>query len=133
MVPLSVNSIMLKQNERKNVLLDVEIKVIVKLITYCDELIDENTKYKKRLDFKVTEKEKKHYLLHTWIPKMHKNPTGARFSIAFKIFSAKQFSKSVSNIFKLIYSQIESFPKHAKFLSNYNKFWGFQNADPIIQ
>ena len=64
---------------------------------------------------------------------MHKNPTGARFSIAFNILSAREFLKSVPNVFKLMYSQIESFLKHAKFLSNYNKFLVFQNADPISQ
>ena len=58
-----------------------------------------------------------------WIAKMHKNPTGALFIISSKICSSKQISKSVSNVFKLIYSQIEFFYKNDKFLPNYNKFW----------
>lgn len=64
---------------------------------------------------------------------MHRNRTGARFIIASKIFSTKQISKSASNIFKLIYSQIENAHKNTKFLSNYNKFWVSKNSDPIIQ
>lgn len=56
-----------------------------------------------------------------WIPKLHKNPARSRFIIASKICFKKQISKSVSNVFKLIYAQIENFQKNAKFLSNCNK------------
>lgn len=56
-----------------------------------------------------------------WIPKLHKNPARARFIIASKICFNKQISKSVSNVFKLIYAQIENFQKNAKFLSICNK------------
>ena len=68
-----------------------------------------------------------------WIPKMDKNPTGAHFIIASKICTTKQITKSFSNVFKLVYSQVENFHKNAKFLSNYNKFWVLKNSDPIIQ
>ena len=78
----------------------------------CDEIIDKNTKYSKCLSVKI--------------------PTGARFIITSKICSTKQISKSVSNVLKLAYSQIEKFPKNAKFLSGYNKFCVPQNSDPII-
>ena len=33
-----------------------------------------------------------------WIPKMHKNPTGIRFIITYKICSTEEFSKHASNI-----------------------------------
>ena len=88
--------------------------------TYCkanenyDEIIDENTEYTKRLGFKITEKEKATPIMY-WIPKMHKNQTGARFIIASETCSRKQISKSASNVFKLAYSQIEHFHKNAKF------------------
>ena len=85
-------------------------------------LQSKNAEYTKRFGFKITEKEKTLPIIY-WIPKMHKNPTGARFIIASKICSAKQTPKSVSNVFELIYSQIENFQKNAKFLSNCNKFW----------
>ena len=43
-----------------------------------------------------------------------RNPKVARFIIAYKICSTKQNSKSVSNVFWLVYSQIEIFHKDAK-------------------
>ena len=72
----------------------------------CDELINENTEYNKSLDFEVTEEEKTLPIIY-WIPKMHKNPS--------KICFTKQISKSVSNVLKLEYFQIEIFHKNAKF------------------
>ena len=58
--------------------------------------------------FKITEKEKALPIMY-WIPKAHKNTTVVGFIIASKICSTKQISKSVSNVFKLVYSQIENF------------------------
>ena len=49
----------------------------------CDELIDENTEYTKRLGFQVTEKENALPIMN-WIPKINQNPTGVRFINAFK-------------------------------------------------
>ena len=98
----------------------------------CDDIIDENTDYTKRLCFKITEQEKPLAIMYS-IPKMHKNPTGAHFIIASKTCSTKQISKSVSNFFKLADSQIENFNKNATFLSNYSKSRVLKNFDPIIQ
>ena len=69
----------------------------------CDLIKDENTEYTKRLGFKITDYVKTLTIMY-WIPKIHKSPTGARFIIASKICSTKQISKSVSNVFKLVYS-----------------------------
>ena len=66
-----------------------------------------------------------------WTPKLHKNPVGARFIIASKHCSTKPLSKTVSNVFKFIYEQVQSFHTKAKFLSNYNHFWVLQNANPV--
>ena len=85
----------------------------------CDELINENTEYNKSLDFEVTEEEKTLPIIY-WIPKMHKNPTGANSIFASKICFTKQISKSVSNVLKLEYFQIEIFHKNAKFWYYYN-------------
>ena len=43
------------------------------------------------MGFEITEKEKTLPIMY-WIPKMHKNPTGARFIIASKKYSTKQIS-----------------------------------------
>ena len=67
-----------------------------------------------------------------WIPKLH-NPVGSRFIIASKNCSTKPLSKAASNVFKLIYSQIENFHRESKLLSNYNKFWVLQNIDPVTE
>ena len=44
----------------------------------CDEIIDENTEYTKRLGFIITDKEKSLPIIN-WIPKIYKNPTGAHW------------------------------------------------------
>lgn len=60
--------------------------------TYCkikksnDVIIDENPKPTKPLAFKITQKRKKIPIFY-WAPKIHKNPTGARFISASKICS----------------------------------------------
>ena len=77
-----------------------------------------------------SQKKKKHYRSYTGFLILHKNPTGVRFVIASKICFAKQISKYVSNVFKLLYSQIGNFHKNAKFLSSFNRFWVLQNSDP---
>ena len=68
-----------------------------------------------------------------WITKLHKNPVGPRFIKASKNCSTKPLSKAVSNVFKLMYSQIENFHCKSKFLSNYNKFRVLQNIDCVIE
>ena len=95
-----------------------------------EEIVEDNVTYSKRLGLEVEDREKDLPSMY-WIPKMHKDPPGARFIIASKQCSTKKISKSVSSAFKLIYNQIENFHKKAKFLSNYNKFWVLQNPDPV--
>ena len=95
------------------------------------DIVEENVMYSERLGLEVEDGEKDLPSMY-WIPKMHKDPTGARFIIASKQCSTKKISKSVSSAFKLIYNQIENFHTKAKFLNNYNKFWVLQNPDPVL-
>ena len=60
-------------------------------------------------------------------------PVGSRFIRPSKICSTKPLSKAVSNVFKLIYSQIENFHRKSKLLSIYNKFRILENVDPLIE
>ena len=105
--------------------------------TYADtqksreEIIDDNLQYSKHLKLEPDDKDLDLPVMY-WTPKMHKNPSGARFIIASKHFSTKALSKAVSSAFKLIFNQVERFHSNAKYLSNYNKFWVLQNADPVI-
>ena len=96
-----------------------------------EHIIHDNVEYAKHLKMNVTDKELDLPAMY-WIPKNHKQPTGKRFIIASKQCSTKQISTAVSNVFKLIYSQVENFHKNAKFLSNYNKFWVLQNSNPVL-
>ena len=69
----------------------------------------------------------------TGSPKLHKIPGASRFITASKNCSTKPLSKTISNVFKLIYSQKEKFQRKSKFLSNYNKLRVLQNVDPVIK
>ena len=51
----------------------------------CKEMIDQSPQCTKGLGFKITEKEKTLPNMY-WIPKIHKNPTGIRFTICFTKF-----------------------------------------------
>ena len=96
------------------------------------EVIDENVHYAAHLGFKVTDRERALPSMY-WMPKMHKTPLGSRFIIASKLCSTKPVSKAVSNIFKLVFNQVQNFHIKAKYISNYNKFWVLQNVDPVIE
>ena len=96
-----------------------------------EHIINDNVEYAKCLKINVTDKELDLPSMY-WIPKKHKQPTGKRFIIASKQCSTKQISSSVSNVFKLVYHQVEKFHKNAKFLSRYNKFWILQNSNPVL-
>ena len=63
---------------------------------------------------------------------MDKTASGCRFIVASKQCSTKPLSKAVSSAFKLIFNQAKRLHANAKFLSNYNKFWVLENADPVI-
>ena len=95
-----------------------------------EELIQDNLEYNTHL--KLASGSNKSLPIMYWIPKLHKNPVGSWFIIASKNCSTKPLSKVVFNVFKLIYSQIENFHCKCKSLSNYNKFWGLQNVNPVI-
>ena len=96
------------------------------------EFIQDNLEYNTRLKLSGGSKDKSLPIMY-WIPKLHKNPAGFRFIIASNNCSTKPLSQAISNVFKLIYSQIENFYRKSEFLSNYNKFWVLQNVDLVIE
>ena len=63
---------------------------------------------------------------------MHKNPVKFRFIIAAPKCSIKPLSKSVTAIFKLFFSQIETYNKKSHFYSGVKTFWVVQNNEPVI-
>ena len=57
-----------------------------------------------KTDFGITvEENMKQLPIAYWMPKMHKNPIGARFIIASKICATKTLSKHVAAAFKMFY------------------------------
>lgn len=67
-----------------------------------------------------------------WVSKRHTKPLGIDFIITFKRCSTKQISKFLSNVFKIVYFQMENVHKNAKFLKIYDKFCVLLNSDPMI-
>ena len=64
-----------------------------------------------------------------WLPKMHKNPIKAHFIIAAPKCSIKPLSKTITSIFKLLTTLIESYNKKSQFFSGVNTFWVISNKD----
>ena len=67
------------------------------------DIVEDNVMYSERLGLEVEDREKELPTMY-WIPKMHKDPPGARFIIASKRCSTKKISKSVSSAFKLMFN-----------------------------
>ena len=97
-----------------------------------EDLISDNIKLCEKFDLQVTEKQKALPIMY-WMPKMHKQPVGARFIVASKTCSTKPVTEVISRIFKMIFAHVESFHTKSKFYSNFKKFWVVQNSFPIIE
>ena len=102
-------------------ILDAGNETYEKINKHQEEIIPDNLETNTRLKFSNGSKDKSLPIMY-WIPKLHKNQVGSRFVIASKTCSTKPVSKSVFNVFKFIYSQIEHFHRKSKFLSHYIKF-----------
>ena len=62
-----------------------------------------------------------------WVPKMHKNPTGAHFIIASKYVPQNKFL----NLFPMsLHSQIENFHKNTKFYQIITSFGSYKILTP---
>ena len=96
-----------------------------------EEIMFENQELCKMLKVKLSDEYNSIPNMY-WIPKMHKNPIGARFIIASTNSSNKPLSKMISNVFKMIFKQIENFHNKSRFYSNYNLFWVLENSKPVI-
>ena len=99
--------------------------------TNPSEIINDNITLCKKFGLTITEK---HHSLPFmfWTPKMHKNPTGARFIVASAMCSTKPISNVISIIFSKIFQQINNFNSKCLFYNNYNRFWVIQNSKTLI-
>ena len=112
---------------------DLEERKIYEISDHTrEEVVNENIKLCGNVNLNISENEKTLPIMY-WIPKMHKNPIGARFIVASKTCSIKPITKVISRIFKMFFSQIENFHHKSKFYSNFKKFRMVQNSFPIIE
>ena len=61
-----------------------------------------------------------------WTQKMHKEVIGTRFIVVSKNCSTKLISKVLSNAFKLIFHQRQSFYDKSYFYFSFKQFWAIQ-------
>ena len=62
-----------------------------------------------------------------WLPKLHKNPTKARFIIlALKCF-LKPLLASITAFFKILFHQIEDYSNQSQYFVEINTFWVILN------
>ena len=64
------------------------------------------------------------------LPKIHKTLVGARLIVASYYCSTNPFSDTISQIFKLIFNNVEIFHRKSLFFSGCKKFWVAQNSFP---
>ena len=69
---------------------------------------------------------------HVLDPKMHYTPSRARFIVSSAVCSTKPQSRVVSNTFKHLFKQVQSFHAKSKFYKNYNLSWVIENSQPLI-
>ena len=67
-----------------------------------------------------------------WLPKMHKNPTKARFIIASPKSSIRPLVRTITSIFRLFFRQMQTYNNKCRFLTGVNTFWVVQNNKPVI-
>ena len=83
-------------------------KTYSRVDTSKEDIINTNLKYCSNFIVTVLDKQKDLPIMY-WLPKMHKTPIGYCFIVASKQCSTKPLTKTISNIFILIYSHVESF------------------------
>ena len=67
-----------------------------------------------------------------WLPKLYKTPIVCSFTVASKQNNTKPLTKTISNIFKMIYFHVENFHNSQRY-SNFEKFWVVQRYFPIFE
>ena len=94
-------------------ILDAGNKTHKKINKNQEEIIQDNFRYNTRLKLSNGSTDKSLPIMH-WFTKLYKNLVCSLFIIAPKNCSTKPLSKTVSNAFKLVYSQIENFHHKSK-------------------
>ena len=98
----------------------------------ADTIINMNVELCESLNLKVSQKLLSLPFIY-WTPKMHYEPSRARFIVASASCSTKPLSSAVSQIFNKILHQIENFHLKSTFYKNYNRFWVIENSRPVLE
>ena len=83
------------------------------------DIINNNVEVCNRYGLNVENRQRTLPIMY-WTPKMHYNPSRARFIVSSAKCSTKPLSRVISNTFKLIFNQIQIFHDKSKFYKNYN-------------
>jgi len=68
-----------------------------------------------------------------WIPKQHKNPTGARFIIGSKMSSLKPLGKTITKIFKLIFKMKRGYYRKSGYFTGLKQFWPIDSHEELLK
>ena len=68
-----------------------------------------------------------------WLPKMHKNPSGAGFIIAGKKCINKKLTQHVTSAFKLCFKQVEGYHRKTNYFTGTKTFWVIQNNNALLE
>ena len=97
-----------------------------------NNIIETNIHFCKSLNLPVNEKNNCLPYMY-WTPKMHYQPSRARFIVASAVCSTKPISNLVSIIFKKVFQQVQNFHSKAHFYKHYKRFWVIQNSKMLLQ
>ena len=95
------------------------------------DIVMQNIDLCEKFGLTLNEKQKTLPIMY-WMPKMHYTPSRARFIMSSAKCSTKPLSTMVSNVFRLIFTQVQNFHEKSKFYKNYNRFWVINNSKPLI-
>ena len=96
-----------------------------------DTILREHLDFHKRFHLPLDEEMRKLPPMH-WTPKMHKDPTGARFIIGSKLSSLKPLGKAMTKIFKVIFHHKRRYYRKAGFYAGVKYFWCIESHKELI-
>ena len=133
-------AIICKQLYARNILKEIDLVNINNnsaANTYCrvDEceadIVERHCLFQSKFSLDVEDDMRKLPPFH-WTPKMHKQPTGARYIIGSKMSSLKPLGKALTKIFKVIFHHKRRFCMKAGFFSGLKQFWCIDNHNEVL-
>ena len=91
-------------------------KMYLGVTLFIEEIIQEYINYCKKCHWNITELYRTLLVIY-WLPKMHKIPTSARFTVASKNYSTKTLTDTISTVLKMVFNTVESLHNRSLFYS----------------